>query len=284
MYGAYHEETGRVTYFRLGPLAIGWSRRWPTARLRSRSTGTGGWSMVHGPRDAVRVDTVADLRALLRHTFGRDCALELANYLVNTLLRDTDCMSMAHSLEVLVPFVDGEVVDFVTSLPDAWRAGRRPKALLPEAMGQPDVVRVTSTTSRSRCGGSSIRWRCAPGGRSSRRATRAGPGPGRCTCWTSGCAGTWRDQGTAVPSLLPESQQSQGIGEGEDLDSAPAAAEQRAEVGAISGHQRIRPRLGGGRDGASWSGNPRSRAQRTRLVGASGARTRVQSTASRRGT
>lgn len=81
--------------------------------------------------------------------FGRVCALELGNYLVNTLLRDTDCMSMAHSLEVRVPFVDREVVEFVTSLPEAWRAGRGPKALLLEAVGDllpPEVVRGRKRT------------------------------------------------------------------------------------------------------------------------------------------
>jgi asparagine synthase (glutamine-hydrolysing) len=37
--------------------------------------------------------------------------LELANYLPFQLLRDTDCMSMAHALEVRVPLLDDGVVD-----------------------------------------------------------------------------------------------------------------------------------------------------------------------------
>ena len=61
--------------------------------------------------------------------------LELNGYMTNTLLRDTDAMSMAHSLEVRVPFVDVNVVDYVLSLPGKWklRAGSQ-KALLADAL------------------------------------------------------------------------------------------------------------------------------------------------------
>jgi len=62
--------------------------------------------------------------------------LELTGYMTNTLLRDTDAMSMAHSLEVRVPFVDTKVVDYVLSLPGEWKAAARvgPKPLLADAM------------------------------------------------------------------------------------------------------------------------------------------------------
>ncbi|MDR7523651.1 MAG: asparagine synthase (glutamine-hydrolyzing) [Armatimonadota bacterium] len=87
-------------------------------------------------------DRLTDLATRTRGlgSFGRVSTLELGTYLVNTLLRDTDAMSMAHSLEVRVPFIDREVVEFVAALPDAWRAGRvgprrGPKALLLEALG-----------------------------------------------------------------------------------------------------------------------------------------------------
>lgn len=43
-------------------------------------------------------------------------ALELSNYLVSTLLRDTDVMSMAHALEVRVPLVDHLLVEKVLRL------------------------------------------------------------------------------------------------------------------------------------------------------------------------
>ena len=62
--------------------------------------------------------------------------LEMRTYMVSTLLRDTDSVSMAQSLEVRVPLLDTPLVEFVESLPDAAR--RRPaaqKALLVEALG-----------------------------------------------------------------------------------------------------------------------------------------------------
>lgn len=60
---------------------------------------------------------------------------ELRGYMVNTLLRDTDFMSMAHSLEVRVPFVDRVVVDFVLGLPGHWKLnGGRAKPLLQDAL------------------------------------------------------------------------------------------------------------------------------------------------------
>jgi asparagine synthase (glutamine-hydrolysing) len=43
--------------------------------------------------------------------------LELEGYLRNTLLRDTDVMSMAHGLEVRVPLLDHVLVEYVAQLP-----------------------------------------------------------------------------------------------------------------------------------------------------------------------
>jgi asparagine synthase (glutamine-hydrolysing) len=62
--------------------------------------------------------------------------LELTGYMTNTLLRDTDAMSMAHSLEVRVPFVDTRVVDYVLALPGEWKAPSQvgPKPLLADAV------------------------------------------------------------------------------------------------------------------------------------------------------
>lgn len=61
--------------------------------------------------------------------------LELTQYTRSTLLRDTDMMSMAHSLEVRVPFLDHPLVEKTLAV----RAGRKhrrgvQKALLMEAM------------------------------------------------------------------------------------------------------------------------------------------------------
>jgi asparagine synthase (glutamine-hydrolysing) len=70
-----------------------------------------------------------------RDDFSAVSWLEMRSYMVNTLLRDTDAVSMAHSLEVRVPLLDHELVEFVAALPTAskQRAGQ-PKALLAEAV------------------------------------------------------------------------------------------------------------------------------------------------------
>ena len=62
--------------------------------------------------------------------------LEMRSYMAGTLLRDTDSVSMARSLEVRVPLLDTPLVEFVSSLGDDAR--QRPgqqKALLVEAIG-----------------------------------------------------------------------------------------------------------------------------------------------------
>ena len=62
--------------------------------------------------------------------------LESQSYMANTLLRDTDCMSMAHSLEVRVPLLHPPLVEFVSGLPgELKRNNGVPKSLLVEAMG-----------------------------------------------------------------------------------------------------------------------------------------------------
>ncbi len=63
--------------------------------------------------------------------------LEMRCYLASTLLRDTDSVSMARSLEVRVPLLDTPLVEFVSSLPDKarHRTGAQ-KALLVEALGE----------------------------------------------------------------------------------------------------------------------------------------------------
>jgi len=62
--------------------------------------------------------------------------LEMRTYMASTLLRDTDSVSMARSLEVRVPLLDTPLVEFVTALPDSARQKRgAQKALLVEALG-----------------------------------------------------------------------------------------------------------------------------------------------------
>jgi asparagine synthase (glutamine-hydrolysing) len=75
--------------------------------------------------------------------------LEMRSYMVNTLLRDTDSVSMAQSLEVRVPLLDTPLVEFVESLPDAarQRTGTQ-KALLVEALS--DILPLEILAQRKR--------------------------------------------------------------------------------------------------------------------------------------
>ncbi len=61
--------------------------------------------------------------------------LEMRSYMTSTLLRDTDSVSMACSLEVRVPLLDTPLVEFMCALPDAARVRpETPKALLRAAL------------------------------------------------------------------------------------------------------------------------------------------------------
>jgi asparagine synthase (glutamine-hydrolysing) len=66
---------------------------------------------------------------------NRTSYLELRHYMPNTLLRDSDFMSMAHGLELRVPFIDHKLAEFLFRIPGASKLERRlPKWLLVEAV------------------------------------------------------------------------------------------------------------------------------------------------------
>jgi asparagine synthase (glutamine-hydrolysing) len=82
-------------------------------------------------------------------SFAAVTCMEARSYLVNTLLRDTDSMSMAHSLEVRVPFLDHPLVEFVTQLPAEVKLSRgTPKALLVSALKDLLPSEVVNQTKR----------------------------------------------------------------------------------------------------------------------------------------
>jgi asparagine synthase (glutamine-hydrolysing) len=61
-------------------------------------------------------------------------AAEYLGYTQHTLLKDTDQMSMAVSLEVREPFFDQDLVEFVLSVPDELKKPSYPKSLLVESV------------------------------------------------------------------------------------------------------------------------------------------------------
>jgi asparagine synthase (glutamine-hydrolysing) len=92
------------------------------------------WGMANGLPAPVAEDLNAQIQGL--DPFRSLSVLELRLFLANTLLRDGDFMSMAHGLEVRVPFLDHRIVEFVFGVESALKSTRGvPKPLLVRAMG-----------------------------------------------------------------------------------------------------------------------------------------------------
>lgn len=69
------------------------------------------------------------------HLLSAVSIAETNTYLQNTLLRDTDQMSMAVALEVREPFLDYKLIDFVFGINDAHKYPHTPKKLLIDSLG-----------------------------------------------------------------------------------------------------------------------------------------------------
>ena len=61
---------------------------------------------------------------------SRTSVAEISTYMQNVLLRDSDQMSMAHGLELRVPFLDHDLVEYVLGVPDKFKRPLTPKKLL----------------------------------------------------------------------------------------------------------------------------------------------------------
>jgi len=90
-------------------------------------------------------DSERALESVLRESVARSSALDPINrvsyleshwYMRNTLLRDSDSMSMAHGLELRVPFLDRALVEACFRIPgDQKLRGDLPKSLLLASLG-----------------------------------------------------------------------------------------------------------------------------------------------------
>ena len=68
--------------------------------------------------------------------FSRISLAEMHTYMQHVLLRDTDQMSMAHALEVRVPFLDHRLVETALAISDPIKFPHTPKELLTRALGE----------------------------------------------------------------------------------------------------------------------------------------------------
>jgi asparagine synthase (glutamine-hydrolysing) len=90
------------------------------------------------PEQAARA--LAEQETLLQRTLPLDPVnrvsyLESRCYMLNTLLRDADFMSMSQGLEVRVPLIDHLLAKTVLALPGSWKlSGSSPKRLLVESL------------------------------------------------------------------------------------------------------------------------------------------------------
>jgi asparagine synthase (glutamine-hydrolysing) len=81
-------------------------------------------------------------RALPLDPVNRVSYLESRCYMLNTLLRDADVMSMSQGLEVRVPLIDHELAKAVLGMPGEWKLNGTPKKLLVGALASslPDEI------------------------------------------------------------------------------------------------------------------------------------------------
>jgi asparagine synthase (glutamine-hydrolysing) len=73
-------------------------------------------------------------RSLRLDPVNRVSYLESRCYMLNTLLRDADFMSMSQGLEVRVPLIDHQLAKAVLGLPGRWKLNGTPKKLLVESL------------------------------------------------------------------------------------------------------------------------------------------------------
>jgi asparagine synthase (glutamine-hydrolysing) len=112
----------------LNDLAATSRRVWSSQAVR-RLTGRPAGSTLHPAHAALR-SALSDA-----DSFERLSAWELQTYMPDVLLRDGDVMSMHHSLELRVPFVDRPLIEWLWCQPSAWRnTPAQPKSALAKAV------------------------------------------------------------------------------------------------------------------------------------------------------
>ena len=110
-------------YGHMAPAALA---RGPEKLLRVRQIHCSG--LARGQRQALRQARNPGLHPPLN--LRQASELELRGYLHDTLLRDSDAVTMHHGLELRVPFLDPDLAAAALSIPQAWHNAEGPKTLL----------------------------------------------------------------------------------------------------------------------------------------------------------
>ncbi len=84
---------------------------------------------------ANKVSAIIDDSLGINSQISQVSIAEISTYMQNVLLGDADQMSMAHALEVRVPFIDYTLVEYVLGVPDKYKSTKSPKKLLVDALG-----------------------------------------------------------------------------------------------------------------------------------------------------
>ena len=115
--GAYHLAKGVFMPWELSDIL---DRDFVTAGIQALAT-----------EDAAHQESLENL-----NDFQQIACLESVRYMRNQLLRDSDWVSMAHSLEIRVPLVDSVLTEAVIGLASSGRLGAG-KVLLPQTLSRP---------------------------------------------------------------------------------------------------------------------------------------------------
>jgi asparagine synthase (glutamine-hydrolysing) len=120
-FGNWRDDAGFLArYYAANPVfEAPWTARLLTRELRA--TAQAGRSPHY---DLAAIDELPEGSVIERVT-----GLCVRGYTANQLLRDIDAASMAHSLEVRVPFLDPVIADLALSLPDSAKLGNDPRRI-----------------------------------------------------------------------------------------------------------------------------------------------------------
>jgi asparagine synthase (glutamine-hydrolysing) len=120
-FGNWRDDAGFLArYYASNPM---FEAPW-AARLLARDLRASAQAGRSPHYDLAAIDELPNGSVLERVT-----GLCVRGYTANQLLRDIDAASMAHSLEVRVPFLDPVIADLALSLPDSAKLGSEPRSL-----------------------------------------------------------------------------------------------------------------------------------------------------------